>query len=412
MSNAPARPVWQGRTLALVGIVLFAFTLRTAVASLSPLTGYIAEDFDLPAVAIGLIGTAPPVCYAIFGILTPQFERRFGLERLVVLAAAVAAVGMVARALSNDAVTLLLLTALTFAAVGVGNILLPPLVKTYFPDRVGLLTTVYTSTMATATFLPPLIAVPAADAVGWRVSLGMWALFAVLAALPWIALVARERAAAEDDDDDVLGEIAPGVFGRLWSLPLAWALTATMVVSSTVAYTCFAWLPTILVDIGGVQPATAGLLLSLFAMIGLPCSLVVPILVARLQIVRTLFAVAIVSGLLGVAGLVLAPAAAPWLWTALLGVAPLLFPMVLVLLSLRSRTHEGAVALSGFVQSVGYAITATIPLLFGLLHDATDGWTLPLGLLALVILIGIPASFIVARGGTIESAWERRHGAW
>ncbi|MFG6492637.1 hypothetical protein [Microbacterium sp. P03] len=86
--------------------------------------------------------------------------------------------------------------------------------------------------------------------------------------------------------------------------------------------------------------------------------------------------------------------------------------MVLVLLSLRSRTHEGAVALSGFVQSVGYAITATIPLLFGLLHDATDGWTLPLGLLALVILIGIPASFIVARGGTIESAWERRHGAW
>ena len=82
MSSTPSRPLWQGRALALVGIVLFAFSLRSAVASLSPVLAFIAADFPMPPAIIGLIGTVPPVCYAVFGILTPQLERRFGLERL------------------------------------------------------------------------------------------------------------------------------------------------------------------------------------------------------------------------------------------------------------------------------------------------------------------------------------------
>ena len=47
MSPTPSRPLWQGRALALVGIVLFAFSLRSAVASLSPVLGFIEADFPL-----------------------------------------------------------------------------------------------------------------------------------------------------------------------------------------------------------------------------------------------------------------------------------------------------------------------------------------------------------------------------
>ena len=72
MSSIPSRPLWQGRALALLGIVLFAFSLRSAVASLSPVVALITGDFPMPPAIIGLIGTAPPVCYAVFGILTPQ----------------------------------------------------------------------------------------------------------------------------------------------------------------------------------------------------------------------------------------------------------------------------------------------------------------------------------------------------
>ena len=405
-------PLRPGGALALVGIVLFAFSLRSAVASLSPLVSLISRDFALPAPLLGLIGTAPPVCFAVFGLLAPRFERRFGLERVAVAAIVVVAVGLVARGFAVDSLTLLAATALVFAGVGVGNILVPPLVKKYFPHRVGLLTAVYTTTMAVATFTPPLVAVPFADLAGWRVSLGAWAVFAVVATVPWVLMLARgARVPSGADGEDVPVPTA-GLFARLWRLPLAWALAVAFAVSSTLAYTSFGWLPTILIDVAGVTPQAAGALLSLFALMGLPASMAVPLLVARLRAERVLIAVAVGAGAAGLLGLLFAPAAAPVVWVALLGVAPLLFPMILVLLGLRTRSHETAVALSGFVQSIGYAIAAVFPFAIGLLHDVTGAWTAPLWVLVGVIVAAIPAGYVITRARTIEEDWERRHGPW
>lgn len=389
--------------------MLFAFSLRTAVASLSPVFSYIQEDFAVPAAVAGLIAAAPPFCFAIFGLLTPLLERRFGLDRLAAFAMGVAAAAMTWRAFAGDAATLLASTALIFAAVGMGNVLLPPLARKYFPDRIGLVTTIYSTALAVSTFIPPLVAVPIAESLGWRVSLGLWAVFAAFALIPWIVLLVRERAAPPDDDDDVSD---PRVFGRLWSLPVAWALTGLFASSGIVAYVCFAWLPALLIDTAGVNSAEAGAMLSLFSAMGLPASLIVPVLVARWNAVRLLTVVGVAAGLAGIAGLLVAPAAAPWLWAALLGTAPLFFPLTLVLLGLRARTHEGAVALSGFVQSIGYAVTAVFPLAVGVLNAASGDWTATLWILAGVIVVGLPAGFIAARRHTVEDEWERRHGPW
>ena len=91
------------------------------------------------------------------------------------------------------------------------------------------------------------------------------------------------------------------------------------------------------------------------------------------------------------------PTWATWLWVALVGLGPLLFPLTLVLINLRSRTHSGAVALSGFVQSVGYLIVAIGPLAVGLLHDATGGWTVPLLFLLASAVPAAVAGLVVAR---------------
>lgn len=404
------RALWRGRTLALLGIALFAFSLRSAVASLSPVLDHIGADYAVPAWIIGLIGTAPPVCFAVFGLLTPALERRLGLERLGLVALLVVAVGLTGRGLATGPEMLLLTTAVIFAGVGVGNVLLPPLVKTYFPDRIGLMTALYSTTMSLSTFLPPLFAVPVADTAGWRLSLGMWAVFAVLAMVPWVVLLVRRRAAADGHVD--IEELPARAFGRMWRLPMTWAVTVTFLVSSAIAYTSFAWLPALLIDTADVTAAQAGSLLSLFGAMGLPMALVVPLLVTRYRVVPLLFAVAVTSGLAGVAGLLFAPAAAPWLWVGLLGVTPLFFPLALVLLGLRTRTGEGAVALSGFVQSIGYAIAATVPFAVGVIHAATGSWTGPLILLAVVIAASVPAGFIAAKPHTVEDEWERRHGRW
>lgn len=394
---------------AAAAIVLLALTLRIAVASLSPLLTIISRDFPLPAAVVGLIGMAPPVAFALSGVVTPVIERRVGLERLVLLAAIAAAATLGLRALATDAWTLLAATAGVFASVGVANVLIPAVVKKYFPERVGLMTTVYTTTMAVATFTPPLVAVPLADAIGWRGSFAVWAFVAVAAVVPWMVTSLRARTGR----GDVVEEPRASVLSRVVRVPQAWALVITFAVNSSVAYGMFAWLPAILIDTAGVDAATAGSLLALFSFMGLPVSLVVPLLVARLRRTTPFYALAVGSGVAGVAGLLLAPGTATVLWVVLIGLPPLMFPMVLVLFGLRTRSHETAVALSGFVQSLGYALAALVPLAIGVTHEITGGWAAGLLVLGAAIVIVVPAAVVVARSETIEEAWERRHGrAW
>ena len=394
MTNAALRPLWAGRALALVGIVAVAFNLRSAVASLSPVLVDLERDIPLSALAVGFLGMLPPLCYAVFGIATPVIARRFGLEATLLVSLGGLAVGLTGRGLAPSAGWLLAASTLTFAAIGVGNVLLPPLVKRYFPDRVGLVTTVYVTAMSVSTFLPPLVAVPVADASGWRVSLGLWGIMALASLVPWIALLVHPR---REIPAELPEEAEPGLLRYAFRSPLAWALMTVFAVSGFNAYALFAWLPLILQETAGSSPAEAGALLSLFAVMGLPAALAAPVLAARRGAVRVLVAVGAGSLVLGYLGLILAPSVATWAWVALIGIGPLFFPLALVLINLRTRTHAGAVALSGFVQSVGYVAVAVGPLAVGLLHDATGAWTIPL-----VFLLGsaVPAAIagaIVAR---------------
>jgi MFS transporter, CP family, cyanate transporter len=388
------RRLWAGRTLALLGIVLVAFNLRTAVASLSPILAEVEQEIALPAAVVGLLGMLPPLCYAVFGIVTPLFAKRLGLEVTLLIALAALSIGLLGRGVAGGAVWLMVASALTFAAMGVGNVLLPPLVKRYFPDRIGLLTTIYVTTMSVSSFTPPLIAVPVADAAGWRVSLGMWAIVAAVSLVPWIALLAHPR---RRDPAALLEETEPGLLRYALRSPLAWALTIVFAAAGFNAYAMFAWMPPMLHDIAGSSPTEAGALLSLYAAMGLPAGLLVPILAARYGRVRLLIAIAVAAFVGGYLGLLLAPTFAPWLWVALAGLGPSLFPLALVLINLRTRTHSGAVALSGFVQSAGYLIVAIGPLAVGLLHDATDGWVWPLVLLLCSAVPAAIAGAVVAR---------------
>lgn len=401
----PPRPAGT-LALAASAIVLLALTLRIAVASLSPLLDVIDRDFALPAAVVGLIGMAPPVAFALAGMVAPAIERRLGLERSVLVSAVVAAVMLGLRAAAVDAWTLLAATAGVFAAVGVANVLIPAVVKKYFPARIGLMTTVYTTTMAVATFTPPLVAVPLADAVGWRGSFATWAVVALAAVVPWILMSLRARAARVD----LVEEPRTSVLSRIVRVPQTWALVLTFAVNSAVAYGMFAWLPPLLIDVAGVDAAEAGGLLALFSFMGLPVSLLVPLLVQRIGRTTPFYAVAVIAGLTGVAGLLVAPTAATVLWVVLIGIPPLLFPLVLVLFGLRTRGHETAVALSGLVQSAGYALAALMPLAIGLTHELTGGWVAALVVLGAAIACAVPAGLIVARRETIEDAWERRTG--
>jgi CP family cyanate transporter-like MFS transporter len=285
--------------------------------------------------------------------------------------------------------------------MGVGNVLLPPLVKRYFPDRIGLMTALYATIMSVCTLLPPLVAVPVADAAGWHVSVGMWAGVGVIAVLPWLRIVIT-RKPAHPDRDAVVEEVDRSMAARVWRSGLAWAMAVMFAASSLNAYAMFAWLPQIVHDVAGTPPAQAGALLSVYAGMGIPAGLLVPLLAARMRRVSLLIYAGVVFFLAGYLGIILAPAAATWLWVALAGLGPLLFPLSLVLINVRTRTHAAAVALSGFTQGLGYTLGALGPLAVGVLHQLTGGWTVPLLVLSGTALAAAAAGAVVARPVPLE----------
>jgi len=404
-----------------VAIVLVALNLRTAVAALSPIFDEIGEDVSLGSIGIGFLGTLPLICFAVVGLIAPALHRRFGLEPVVVAALLAIVLGDVLRGLAVSYPMLAIGSAVTFAGMGVANILLPPLVKAYFPDRIGLLTSVYATTLALGATIPPLVAVPVADSLGWRVSVGMWAVLALVAVTPMLMLAARarrvaqdardardarrDRDAAETGGDDDLDEPQAAALGRVRRSPLAWSLMLMFAMTAFNTYALFAWLPSILIDIADATPAQAGLLLSLYSVMGLPASLLIPVLAVRLRNVGVLIWTGVVLFILGYGGLLLLPDQGTWLWVILAGLGPLLFPLALVLINLRTRTHPGAVALSSFVQSFGYAMGALGPLLVGVLHQATGAWSAPLLLLLGTAIVMAVAGIVVARPRMLEDQW-------
>ena len=399
MITALSRRLWPGRGLALIGIILVAANLRTAVAALSPIVAEINVDIPLAAVSLGVLGMLPPVCFALFGIFTPMITRRHGLEVPLVLALVAILLGHVTRGLSGSITMLIIGSVIAFAGLGVGNVLLPPLVKKYFPDRVGLVTSLYVTVVSLSTLVPPLIAVPVADAAGWRISLGMWMLLALLALVPWITMLVRHRARTPGP---IVDEADATILGRLWKSSIAWALAGVFAVSSLNAYAMFAWLPQLLVDTAGVSPAQAGTLLAVYAGMGIPCALIIPALTARMTNVGPLVYIGVFAFVAGDLGLLFAPETLTWLWVGLAGLGPLFFPLALVLINLRTRTHAGAVALSSFVQSIGYTLGALGPLVFGLLHELSGGWTWPLIFLLATALAIIIAGAVIGRPHMLE----------
>ncbi len=400
MNTVASRPLWRGRSLALLGIVFVAANLRNAVAALSPIVNQINVDIPLNAVSLGVLGMLPPVCFAVFGIFTPMITRRRGLELPLVVALLAIMAGHVTRGLSDSLASLIIGSVIAFAGLGIGNVLLPPMVKKYFPDRVGLMTSLYVTVVSLSTLVPPLVAVPVADAAGWRISLGMWMLLALLALVPWITMLLRARTV--QTPSPVVEEADSGILGLLWKSPIAWAITAVFAVSAINAYAMFAWLPQLLVESAGVTPAQAGTLLALYASMGIPCALIIPILAARLANIRPVVYFGVLAFLVGDAGLLFAPDTFTWLWVCLAGLGPLFFPLGLVLINLRTRTHAGAVALSSFVQSIGYTLGATGPLLFGLFHELSGGWTGPLIFLMTTVVAVIVAGAVIGRPHMLE----------
>lgn len=394
-------PVWRGRFLAFVGILLVAANMRLAVAGLSPIIALVQKDFPLSTFAISVLGFIAPLCFAIGGIVTPRIARRTGLEQTLIIALLFIIAGHIVRASATNWVGLGLGTLFALLGMGFGNVLMPPLVKKYFPDRIPLMTSLYMTLVSLSALVPPLIAVPLSQAITWRGFLGQWSVIAVLALIPWLIEISRNRASAKAAAHAASTAVHPDHVA-IWRSRTAWSIAIILAVSSINGYAMYAWMPIILVDISHVSLAQAGALLGLYAAMGAPFAFMMPMLAARVGRVDYLVHIATACFIIGYAGLIFFPTQAPLLWIIVVGSGPLLFPLSLVMINLRTRTHRTSMALSGFASTVAYLVALTGPPILGWLFDASGGWTVSLTFLAVISLAGSVAGIVLARQRIVD----------
>ena len=159
-------------------------------------------------------------------------------------------------------------------------------------------------------------------------------------------------------------------------------------------------MPVIVREQFGVDETTAGLLLSLFAALGLPLALTVPRVIGRFG-ARAAGAVSAVCAGLAAAGYVMLAIGLPAAWAvlavALIGLVQALFSMCLTLAGLLGRTPEETGRLSAFMQGVGYAAAAAFTLVLGYTRTWFGTW-LPAGaMMAALSLAAVVAGILLSR---------------
>ncbi|MFI6419231.1 CynX/NimT family MFS transporter [Streptomyces sp. NPDC050842] len=380
----------------LVGIVLASLNMRASLASVAPLVGEISTALGLSSTASSLVTSVPVLFLGLGALVAPWLGRRFGAERVLFAALLLLAVGILARVLPS-VYALYGGGILVGTAIALLNVLMPGLVKRDFPDRAAAMTSVYTGAMIAGATVAAAAAVPLEEALGggWKASLGVWSLLALVAAVAWLPQVVIARGRTGHEVRAVPAGDARPV--SLWRSPLAWQVTLFMGMQSVWTYVLIAWMPTIFTD-HGMSRSTAGVVFAFNTLTQIVGAFAVPLLAGRTRSQRPLIVLVTALVAAGYVGLLVAPVEGAWLWSGVLGVGQGgALGLALTLIVLRSGDAATASRLSGMAQSVGYLLGAVGPLAAGALHQATGSWTLPIALVLGVCAVALAVGLLAAR---------------
>ncbi|MGE9548813.1 CynX/NimT family MFS transporter [Snodgrassella sp. CS2] len=359
----------QRRLSLFVAILALAFVLRGPLTGVGPLLQNIQAQLHISSTLAGLLTTVPLLTFGLFSIFIPRLAARFGSEQMVFFALWVLTLGLVLRC-GSGLFLLLVGTTLLSCAIAVGNVLIPSMVKQYFPFKMGLVTALYALIMNVGGAAGSALSAPLAHSNlwGWRGALVAWVLPALVAMviwwLPFKTANAIPRAAVRSRPVTV----------HLWRNPLAWQVTLFMGFQSFLFYSTVSWLPQIVAK-AGVSATEAGGWLGLMQLVMVPTNLLIPIYAARLKQQKWIGALCGVSLILSVL-LLMSPWRSCYFPAVLLlglGISGA-FCLSMMFFSLRSSSVTEGVLLSGMAQTCGYLFAAVGPVLMGALHDIMHSW--------------------------------------
>lgn len=369
------------KKLIVLGIIFISFNLRAPITAVGSIVEMIKSEFMISSSSAGLITTLPLIAFAIVSPFVSKTSKKLGYGKTMMLGLMFILLGELVRSYTN-LTGLFIGTALLGIGIAIGNVLIPSIIKMSFPNKTGLLTSIYTSSMCIFAAVGAGLSIPLAKGLnlGWKNALAIWFTLTLVTIIIWLP-----QLKAKDNMDKTVSKKTENK--SIWKSSTAWWVTLFMGTQSLLFYSLVAWLPTIIVS-KGMTESFAGTMALTFQLIAIPATLLIPILCDKLKNQRIL--VGIVCGLY-ISGMLLLFFAKTN--TLLLGSVVLMslgmggsISLSIAFISLRSQNSSIAAELSGMSQSAGYLLAAVGPILMGYIYDSSGSWSLPITIFAGLIV--------------------------
>jgi len=209
----------------------------------------------------------------------------------------------------------------------------------------------------------------------WQYALGFWSILAIPAFLLLIPLLTK----AEKSTDTLS---ISALFVKNIRVTLFMLFFGCM---AAIFYSLTAWLASIVQSMG-FSYSQSGIILTLFTVIQIPVSFLIPIFVSKTGNRKVWLLVCSLSEIIGILMLLLH--FSPWVATVFLGIgAGGLFPLALLLPIQEAKNSEQTVSWSAMMQFGGYLIGALGPAFIGLTVDIFDNFVPALVGLLIIICV-------------------------
>jgi MFS transporter, CP family, cyanate transporter len=365
--------------------------LRLTVLATPPVVPLLHADLHLSETAIGWLSSLPPMLFAIMAVPGALLIARFGILPALVMGLLINAFGSAARGVYPDAISLYVSTMVMAAGVAIMQPSLPPLVRTWFPQRIGFATAVYTNGLLVGETLAVALTIPLVLPLvndSWRLSFVAWSAPVLLTALLVIACVST------------LGGTSQAAISTNrkwwpdWRQPLIWRLGLILGSINAMYFVTNAFLPDYVVAAG--RPDLIGKSLTALNFCQLPASFVMLGLAGRL--VKEPWAYRVTGGVAALCIVGMMTMTGYWIvfWSGLLGfitavtlILTLALPSVLGAPDDVHRTSAG-------MFTISYSVAMVLSVVGGWLWDLTG---LPVAGLAPAAVCGL---VIVALAGTVR----------
>lgn len=360
----------------IVGLFMLGVCMRMPITAIPSIVKEIATSLQVPANSLGILTTIPLICFACLSTPVSAVARKMGNELTLFIGMIVMIVGSALR-IFNFA-SLILGTILVGVAITCINVLLPAVITEKYPNRIGSVTGMYNVSMSLFAAIGAYTITPITTASSWQVAIMVITAVALITLIIWLPNLrfnSKEEGVAK-------GSVKPV---NMWKKLNAWWLLLFFGFQSLVFYAVVAWLPSIAMD-ARLSHNNASLIAGLFQLFSIPFAFLTPLLASRLHNRLPLFLLAGMSPLIGSAMMLVHTSSLAYyiIVSLLLGVGcSTAFALSMTLFSLKTQSAADTRSLSGMVQTVGYLIAATGPMIVGQLNAITHAWDA--GIIAIII---------------------------